>query len=146
MFGFFNKAKQIKMLTGLLLSQNNILQDLVNILRNMDKRQETSGTIPETICGEWSSKDLGICLSIRKDKNNYYASIRDLDSLSGNFRESFPIRTDKGSCYFTLDSYAIFMEYDLDNNRIHLYGNLSLVGIAADMASYPVIPFDTNHN
>lgn len=148
MFGFFNKTKQIKKLTGLLLFQNDILKDLVDILRGMNSKPELvdTPTIPEAICGEWSGKDLGICLSVRKVNNNYYASVRDLDGQPGDRGESYPVRQYKGTCYFILDSYAIFMEHDKEKNQLRLCGNLSLVRVAAEMASYPAIPLDFNPN
>lgn len=148
MFGFFNKAKQIKMLTGLLLSQNDILKDLVNLLRSMNDKPEPveAETIPDAICGEWSGKSLGICLSIRKESSNYYASIRDLNGLPEDYRESYPVREYKGLYYFNIDSYAIFLEYHKDNNEINLCGNLILVRIMADIASYPAISLDFNPN
>lgn len=148
MFGFFNKTKQIKVLTGLLLFQNDILKDLVTLLGDMNGRPKPvdTQTRPEQICGEWSGKDLGVCLSIRKENNCYYASIRDLNGQPEDYRESYPVRQYKDTCYFILGSYAIFMEYDKDKNQIHLCGNLCMVHIAADIASYPVIAFDFKPN
>jgi hypothetical protein len=150
MFGFFNKAKQIKTLTGLLLSQNGILGDLVNLLKSEYSLRERTDTDtraePDAICGEWCGKDLGICLSVRKENNTYYASVRDMNGGPEDYRESYPVRQYKGTCYFILDSYAIFMEYDKDKKQLLLCGNLSLVRMAAETASYPAIPLDFNPN
>jgi len=149
MFGFFNKTKQIRTLTGLLLLQNDILKGLVNILRDMNgKTRPVAGkTTPDAICGEWTGKGLGICLWVRKEKDNeYYASLREINAPTEDHRESFPVREYNGMCYFVLGSYAIFMEHDRNKNRINLCGNLSLVHIAADTASCPAIPLDFNPN
>jgi hypothetical protein len=125
-----------------------MLQDLINLLRDMNNKQKPmdTETIPDTICGEWTGRNLGICLSIRKEYNNYYASVRDVNGLPEDYRESYPVRKYKNICYFILDTYAIFIEYDKDNNQLILCGNLSLVRLVADMASYPVVPLDFSPN
>lgn len=148
MFGFFNKTKQIKTLIGLLLLQNDILKDIVNILKNMNKKDKESTTeiLPNEACGEWSVKNLGICLLIIKEKDKFYASVRDMDSPASDYKKSHIIRTYNNICYFILDSYAIFVEYDKDKNRINLCGNLSLIRPAADIFPYPAIPLDFNPN
>ncbi|MBF0647231.1 hypothetical protein IR083_00145 [Dysgonomonas sp. GY75] len=148
MFGFFNKAKQIKTLTGLLLLQYEILKDLVNILKDMNKKNEESNTeiLPNEACGEWIVKSLGICLLVTKEKDKFYASVRDIDSPAGDYKESHIIRTYNNICYFILESYAIFVEYDKDKNQINLCGNLSLIRPEADLFPYPAIPLDFNLN
>lgn len=148
MFGFFNKTIHIRTLTGLLLLQNDLLKDLVNIIKSRSCWQEHTDfkTVSDAICGEWGGKDLGICLSIRNENNNYFVSIRDLNGQPEDYRESYPIREYKDTCYFILDSYAIFIEHDQNNKQLRICGNLSMVRMAADRASYPAIPLDINPN
>lgn len=148
MFGFFNKTKQIRTLTGLLLVQNNILKDLINFIKDMNKKNEqpTTEILPNEVCGEWIVKTLGICLLIIKEKDKFYASVRNMDSPDSDYKESHIIRTYNNICYFILDSYAIFVEYDKDKNQINLCGNLSLIRPTADIFPYPAIPLDFNPN
>jgi hypothetical protein len=149
MFGLFNNRRPVKKLAEFVLLQNSILLKLVNILKEMNERRpdkEEAGTAPEALCGRWCARDLGICLDICQTGGGCYARLTDTGGLPGNPGASYPVREYKGICYFILDSYAVFIEYDSRKNEIRLCGKISLLRKAADASFYPDIPFEFNPN
>lgn len=110
-----------------MLLQNGILLELVGVLKEIKgKKAESPGredtVCPQELCGWWESPREGICLYIRKASGGCYACLPDKKGTG----RSYPIRTYRGMCYFTLDSYAIFIERDRAGNGIRLCGKLPL--------------------
>ncbi|MBF0647423.1 hypothetical protein IR083_01150 [Dysgonomonas sp. GY75] len=146
MFGLFKKKNHIKPLLGILALQSGMIGELLSLLKEMNdkRRRQEDGARPADICGLWHSKELGICLSVSKKGGGYYASLTDTGGLPGDRGIPYPVRTHNGICYFVLDSYAIFIEYDHRMNALRLCGNLLLVRMAIDMAMYPGTIFNPN--
>lgn len=150
MFGLFKKktqqAGQQRKLAGFILLQNSILLELVKLLKRINEKGDNSGgqdtaTGPEDICGRWQSRREGICLYIRKGAAGYCACLPDRQGTG----KAYPLRTYRGMCYFTLGSYAIFIEYDKAKHEIRLCGKLPLPA-AGGTTFYPGIPLEFNPN
>lgn len=126
--------------------QNGILLRLVNILKGMgESGGSTAGqdtvTDPGDICGRWQARREGICLYIRKTTAGYCACLPDSQGTG----KSYPLREYRGMCYFTLGTYAVFIEYDKEENQVRLCGKLPL-SAGGDTTFYPGIPPEFNPN
>lgn len=150
MFGLFKKKNYTEELLGLLVLQSDVMKEMASLLAlladkaELKQEPEDSVSMFEKICGEWYNENLGLCVSIKKDQNDYYAGIRDIGGSSDDFGISYPIRIHKAMSYFVLDSYAIFIEYKAEIHEIRLCGKLTLLRKAADLSFYPDISFNPN--
>lgn len=155
MLGLFKKKIHTKDLLHILSLQNKVLEGLFALYSSLEKRMsENAGqdnapgtpVLLDKICGEWLSRKLGICVTIKKYGDGYFAEIGDIERLPEDFVENYPIRLHKDMPYFVLDGHVISLEYDANSHEVVLCGQLSLLRKAADVSLYPGVPFDFNHN
>ena len=150
MFGLFKKKNYTKELLALTILQNEVLREFKTLISHLanktagDKKPQVTDPIliMDKICGEWYNQKQGVCVVISKQKDSYYAGIGDIGSLPENYGIAYPIRIQKDLIYFTLEGYAIFIEYKENVNQIILCGKLSLLRKIADACFYPDIVFD----
>lgn len=152
MFGLFKKKNYTKELFSLFRSQTDLIEKLVTLVtlladRSFDKQQqEETESHLDCMCGNWLRNDLGISTRIRKEKGDYYISIGDLEDPDHDFKELYAIRMYKGLSYFVVDSFAIFIEYNKEQNKIFLCGNMAFARQATTAYNYPYPEFPGEFN
>ncbi|HML65226.1 MAG TPA: hypothetical protein PKC55_10380 [Dysgonomonas sp.] len=150
MFGLFKKKNYTKELLTLLVSQSNIMKQLAALMPLLaDKAFESQYAEPikpvsvlSSICGEWYSQEHGICVSIKKQKEGYHASVCDIGYLPESPDINYPISSYKDLIYFTIDGHVIFIEYRPDTHEINLCGKLSLLQSRTDATLCSCISVD----